>query len=298
MIAEPDGFMSVAIHAPASGIIRRIALTPSINGKMEPAFFLEPFAASTQEVCRRNAAQRRFSDAEQIIAAIQAAGVVGLGGAGFPDPRQTANPRRQVCRHAGHQRSRMRTLPDNRPSRDAGTCGRCDERHSLFDACHRCRASDHCGRGEQAGCCGVTSSARSRRTLPITVEVLPVKYPQGAEKMLITALLGREIPVTRFAGRRSCDLRQRWHHGGTWQAAAAWHGAARTGHHGGRTSDQKERQLSNPDRHDAAFHSGNGRHRRRHFDGGDGWSDDGDRSVEPGHSNHQRLDRRDRVYRA
>ncbi len=29
---------------------------------------------------------------------------------------------------------------------------------------------------------------------PITVEVLPVKYPQGAEKMLITALLGREIP--------------------------------------------------------------------------------------------------------
>jgi len=30
--------------------------------------------------------------------------------------------------------------------------------------------------------------------LPVTVEVLPVKYPQGAEKMLITALLGREVP--------------------------------------------------------------------------------------------------------
>jgi electron transport complex protein RnfC len=29
---------------------------------------------------------------------------------------------------------------------------------------------------------------------PITVEVLPVKYPQGAEKMLITAVLGREVP--------------------------------------------------------------------------------------------------------
>ncbi len=29
---------------------------------------------------------------------------------------------------------------------------------------------------------------------PITIEVLPVKYPQGAEKMLITALLGREVP--------------------------------------------------------------------------------------------------------
>jgi electron transport complex protein RnfC len=29
---------------------------------------------------------------------------------------------------------------------------------------------------------------------PISVEVLPVKYPQGAEKMLITAILGREVP--------------------------------------------------------------------------------------------------------
>ena len=30
--------------------------------------------------------------------------------------------------------------------------------------------------------------------LPAEVEVLRVKYPQGAEKMLITALLGREVP--------------------------------------------------------------------------------------------------------
>ena len=30
--------------------------------------------------------------------------------------------------------------------------------------------------------------------LPVTVEVVAVKYPQGAEKMLITALLGREVP--------------------------------------------------------------------------------------------------------
>jgi H+/Na+-translocating ferredoxin:NAD+ oxidoreductase subunit C len=30
--------------------------------------------------------------------------------------------------------------------------------------------------------------------LPVTVEVVAVKYPQGAEKMLIRALLGREVP--------------------------------------------------------------------------------------------------------
>jgi electron transport complex protein RnfC len=30
--------------------------------------------------------------------------------------------------------------------------------------------------------------------LPLTVDVLPVKYPQGAEKMLFSAMLGREVP--------------------------------------------------------------------------------------------------------
>ena len=52
-IAKPDGFLSVAIHAPASGVIRRIGLTPCINGKMQPGFFLEPFAASTQEIVQK-----------------------------------------------------------------------------------------------------------------------------------------------------------------------------------------------------------------------------------------------------
>jgi electron transport complex protein RnfC len=39
--------------------------------------------------------------------------------------------------------------------------------------------------------------------LPATVEVLRVKYPQGAEKMLITALLGREVP----SGKLPIDVR-------------------------------------------------------------------------------------------
>ncbi|MGB5285576.1 MAG: hypothetical protein WBN29_13770, partial [Polyangiales bacterium] len=49
-IARADGFMSVSMHAPASGLIRRIALAPSISGRMVPAVYLEPFAGDTQEV--------------------------------------------------------------------------------------------------------------------------------------------------------------------------------------------------------------------------------------------------------
>ena len=84
MIAKPDGFMSVAIHAPASGVIRAISPTPVISGKMELAFFLAPFPSSTQEAVEGQSLQADRATAEQIIEAIQTAGVVGLGGAGFP----------------------------------------------------------------------------------------------------------------------------------------------------------------------------------------------------------------------
>ncbi len=83
-LAQPDGFLSVAMHAPATGVIRRIGLIPSISGKMVPGFFLEPFPASTQEILEGTACDPDSASPEEIIAAIQSAGVVGLGGAAFP----------------------------------------------------------------------------------------------------------------------------------------------------------------------------------------------------------------------
>ncbi|UCF46997.1 MAG: hypothetical protein JSU89_07400, partial [Myxococcales bacterium] len=83
-IARPDGFMSVSMHAPASGVVRRIALAPSISGRMVPAVYLEPFPGSTQEVEDGTPCPLDTATPDEIIAAIQDAGVVGLGGAAFP----------------------------------------------------------------------------------------------------------------------------------------------------------------------------------------------------------------------
>jgi electron transport complex protein RnfC len=82
-IAAPDGSMSVAMHAPASGIVRRITLAPSINGTKVESVYIEPYPGSTQEIddgepCGLDATP------DEIITAIQHAGIVGLGGAAFP----------------------------------------------------------------------------------------------------------------------------------------------------------------------------------------------------------------------
>ena len=83
-IARADGFMSVSLHAPATGVVRKIALTPSISGRMVPAIFLEPHSASTQEVGQGTPCLLEGETPGRILAAIQEAGLVGLGGAAFP----------------------------------------------------------------------------------------------------------------------------------------------------------------------------------------------------------------------
>jgi electron transport complex protein RnfC len=83
-IAKPDGFLSVAMHSPASGKVRHIGLTPSISGRMVPGIFIEPYPASTQEVADGTTCDATTATPEEIVTAIQQAGVVGLGGAGFP----------------------------------------------------------------------------------------------------------------------------------------------------------------------------------------------------------------------
>ncbi len=193
MIADPDGFMSVAIHAPASGTIRRIASSPNINGKMSPAFFLEPFTASTQEVVEGTPLMAETATPEQIIDAIQAAGIVGLGGAGFPTHAKLKVP----------DGKSVDTLVIN--GAECEPYLTTDHRVMLEHADDVMRGIPYLMRatGAERTIIAVEDNKQDAaetltKAIPpgaaITVEVLPVKYPQGAEKMLITALLGREVP--------------------------------------------------------------------------------------------------------
>ena len=66
-IARADGFMSVSMHAPASGRVRRIGLSPSISGQMVPGVFLEPFPGSTQETAEGTPCPLDTASPDEII---------------------------------------------------------------------------------------------------------------------------------------------------------------------------------------------------------------------------------------
>ncbi|MCC6669628.1 MAG: electron transport complex subunit RsxC [Planctomycetes bacterium] len=192
-IARPDGFFSVAMHAPASGVVRRIGLAPAISGKMEPAIFLEPFPGSTQEVLQGRPCLAASATPDEILAAIQEAGVVGLGGAAFPTHAKLKVP-------AGKQ---VETVLVN--GAECEPYLTTDHRVMLEHAADVMAGIPYLLKATGAGRAIVAIEANkpdAAETIraaippgaPIEVAVLPVKYPQGAEKMLITALTGREVP--------------------------------------------------------------------------------------------------------
>lgn len=196
-IARPDGFLSVAMHAPASGTVRRIGLTPTISGRMIPGIFIEPFPASTQEVLGGRPCEAGTATPEEIISAIQNAGVVGLGGAGFPTHAKLKIP----------EGKHVDTLVIN--GAECEPYLTTDHRVMLEQTGDVLAGIPYLLRatGAQRAIIAVEANkpdaAEALRAAipgdaPITLETLPVKYPQGAEKMLIAALLGREIPSGGF----------------------------------------------------------------------------------------------------
>jgi len=192
-IARPDGFVSVSLHAPASGVVRRIALMPSISGRMVPGIFLQPYPGSTQEVEDGTPCSAETATPDEVVAAIQEAGVVGLGGAAFPTHVKLKVPEGRWAD----------TLIINgaecEPYLTTDHRVMLEQREDIFTGIRYLLKVTGVKRvivGVEANKPDAVQHLRAGLPgdLPVAVESLRVKYPQGAEKMLITALLGRQVP--------------------------------------------------------------------------------------------------------
>ncbi len=195
LLAEPDGFMSVAMHAPASGVVKRISWAPSASGKMVMSIYLQPYPASGQEVIEGRPCDVETATPAEILHAIQWAGIVGLGGAAFPTHVKLKIPEGKFvdtvivngieCEpylttdHRVMLEQTADIFMGIRYVKKVTGASRCiiGVEANKLDAAEKLRA-------------GIPPDLRENTS----VEILEVKYPQGAEKMLITALLDREVP--------------------------------------------------------------------------------------------------------
>ena len=193
VLAEAVGYVSVPLHAPVSGTVRKLANVPTLGGKMVPGIYLEAFPFSTQEVLTGTPIDVETASAEEILQGIQHAGIVGLGGAGFPTHVKLKVPEGKKCDVLlinGIECEPYLTT---------------DHRVMLEQADDVFRGIRYLMKatGAQRTIIGIEANkqdaadhlaARIPAGAPIAVAVVPVKYPQGSEKMLITSVLVVEVP--------------------------------------------------------------------------------------------------------
>lgn len=193
VIGEADGFMSAPVHASATGRVSAIGLWPHPDGSMDTAVRIAVAPFSAQVPRPRLVPHWEELSAAEIVRAVQAGGVVGLGGAAFPTHVKLAPPP---------------DMPVETVILNGAEC----EPYLTTD--HRIMVEYpervHLGArimmrtlGAKRVVIGVERNkpdaiAALERTCPtdvdITVLPLTVKYPQGAEKMLIKTVTGREVP--------------------------------------------------------------------------------------------------------
>lgn len=192
-IAEADGWVSSPVHASATGTVTAIERWPHSTGSHQPAIRIEVERYSAQATRPRLIPDWEGLSADELVEAVRQGGVVGLGGAAFPThvklkPPEGRRVERLVlngCECEPYLTTDHRTMVEY-PERV------------------------HLGLRIMMKCLGATSAligvennkpdaiAALRRTKPDDLDVeilgLTVKYPQGAEKMLVKALLDREVP--------------------------------------------------------------------------------------------------------
>ncbi|PLY01167.1 MAG: electron transport complex subunit RsxC [Desulfuromonas sp.] len=191
LLGRAKGFVSVPVHASTSGEVVAVEARPHPSGRDLPAIILRPDGEDRWGEILPEVAPESLTR-EQTLDRIRDAGVVGMGGATFP--------------------AHVKLMPpEDKPIDTLILNG--VECEPYLTADHRLMLERPerivVGAEEVANLLGVSklfigiennkpdaieTMREAARDSRLKVVPLQVKYPQGAEKQLIKAILGREVP--------------------------------------------------------------------------------------------------------
>jgi electron transport complex protein RnfC len=194
LIAEPGGFMSTALHSPVTGTIREIGEFRSIDGGFAPAIQIEADPYATQQMESAASIDWTSLSLEDFIAEVQQAGIVGMGGAAFPSHVKFSVPDGVKIRYLLINGAECEPYLTN----DHRLMVERPEDLLLGAEIVRQKL------GAEETIIGVELNKPEAIEIlhqhiqpeqPVRVVPLKVKYPQGAEKMIIKTVFGKEVPA-------------------------------------------------------------------------------------------------------
>ncbi len=191
IIAEAEGFISAPIHSSVSGKVAKIITGANVSGFPKEAILID--AAEENELERMPELDPAKISPDEIRERVRQAGIVGQGGAAFPTFVKLKPPEDKKIDTVilnGCECEPYLTRDDRfmieRPEAVIGGL------KLIMKAL-----------GLEKGSIGIEDNKpesikklkqAAQNESEISIEVLKTKYPQGAEKMLIKAVTGREVP--------------------------------------------------------------------------------------------------------
>jgi Na+-translocating ferredoxin:NAD+ oxidoreductase subunit C len=196
---DPEGY-AATLHAPIAGHVRSVErLEAATDSGWNLCVVIENDGTATRDPRTQPPSAATFDDPLALIEAIREAGIAGLGGAAFPAATKLRAAREHQATH----------LVLNGAECEPWIC--CDDallREQADDVAHGARLLM---RALQAQQCSIAieddkpeaiaalraALARDNET-PLDLVVVPAVYPRGAERQLITAVTGLEVPTRKL----------------------------------------------------------------------------------------------------
>lgn len=195
LIAKSSGFVSANIHSSVSGTVKKIETGPDTSGYPKKGIYIDVEDDIWDETIDRSSELKSeiSGDAAAILAKIQDAGIVGLGGATFPTHVKLMPPKgmkADVLLVNGvecepYLTSDHRMMLEHTEELIIGI-------QLLMKALNVNRAAIGIENNKRDAISKIIKIAYKNSN--ISVVPLKVKYPQGGEKQLIKAVTGREVP--------------------------------------------------------------------------------------------------------
>ncbi|MGI6561884.1 MAG: electron transport complex subunit RsxC [Clostridia bacterium] len=189
VIGDSDQYVSAPIHSGVSGKVAKMDIILTYDGRNVPVMIIE---SDGENEIHEDVKPPKVGNLNEFVKAIRASGLVGLGGAGFPTHVKLNLP----------NEADIDTLIVNAVECEPYITS--DFREALEHTEHVIRGTEIIGEFLKIPnlIIGVEDNkpesieilSQAAKGTKIQVQPLITRYPQGAEKMLISALTGRKVP--------------------------------------------------------------------------------------------------------
>lgn len=202
LIAQASGFVSANVHASVSGTVKAIEPRLTVSGNMVESVVVENDGLY-EEVEYPEVKPLEELKKEEIIALVRQAGIVGMGGAGFPTHVKLSVEKPERIKYIivncaecePYLTSDYRRMVENPDWLVKGLKAVL----KLFDKAIGILAIEEHKRD------AITALQRACGDEPrMEVHVLQTKYPQGSERMLVYACTGRELNSSMLPADVGC----------------------------------------------------------------------------------------------